>query len=70
MFYLHEEVDEERHSRVECECADGGHVGERAQEEAGRLRERRQQHRRRNLAHDATHVLRVRLRRATLQQRD
>ena len=64
---LHQEVDEERHPGVEGEGADGGHVGERPEEEAGALAERGEQHGGRHLAHDAPHVLGVRLGGAALR---
>ena len=65
--YLHQEVDEERHAGVEGEGANGGHVGERPEEEAGALAERGEQHGGRHLAHDAAHVLGVRLGGASLR---
>ena len=47
---LHEEVDDDGEAGVEGERVDGRHVGQGAQEEAGGLRHRGEQHRRAHLA--------------------
>ena len=56
---LHEEVHEERHPGVESEGPDRRHVRESAQEEAGGLADRGEQHRWGDLPHHPAHMLSV-----------